>query len=111
MTRTTPILAAAFATLFAVGAMAQEEFSESKLEAFVAAASQLTTIRESLAAQLQTVEDPREQQALVAEANENMAETVEQAPGITVDEYNAIVVAANDDPELAERINELLMSN
>ena len=40
-----------------------------------------------------------------------MAETVEQAPGITVDEYNAIVVAANDDPELAERINELLMSN
>ncbi len=111
MTRTTPILAAAFAALFAFSAAAQQDFSDSKLEAFAMATNQLGTIQQSLAAQLETVEDPQEQQELVAQARTEMAETVERAPGITIEEYNAIVSAANEDDTLAARLNEMLMSN
>jgi hypothetical protein len=34
-----------------------------------------------------------------------MVEAVNEADGITVDEYNSIIQAAQTDPELARRIN------
>jgi len=37
-----------------------------------------------------------------------MATAVEETPGITVAEYNAILESAGSDPELAERLNEEL---
>lgn len=108
MTRKTPILAAALTTLVAFGALAQEQFSETKLEALALAANELTTIRQAAAERIEAIDDPARQQEIMAEANAMMVEAVEKAPGITVDEYNEIVVAANQDPDFAERLGALL---
>ncbi len=88
------------------GAMLAE--NDAKLDAFVMAALSVSDVRNDYMAQLQSAEDEEAQQSLIQEANTAIVQTVEQAPGITLDEYVAIGEAAGADEELAARINTMI---
>ena len=65
-------------------------------------------VRNTYVAQLQTIEDEAEQQALIEEANEAIVQAVEEADGINLEEYVAIGEAASTDPEIAAQIDALM---
>jgi hypothetical protein len=110
MFRSTTALAAALALGVSGAALAQTapEFPQEKLEAFAEAALSIQEIRTEASTQLQQAETPDEQRALMDDANARMTAEVEDNPAITIDEYNEIVVAAQQDPELADRVASLM---
>ena len=69
-------------------------FTDAKLEAFAMAALDVSQIRQTYAAQLQEVSEEAEQQAIIEEANAAMMQAVENAPDISVEEYQEIGMAA-----------------
>lgn len=118
----TTVLAAALATtpFLAPSAMAQMEMTpqqmdpqvgadiaaeEGKIDAFIVAALAVAETRDQYIARLETLTDEQEQIQLVQEADMAILEAVENAPGITIDEYIAIGEAAAVDPELAAMID------
>lgn len=100
----------------AAPAMAQSEsapesgaaFSDSQLAAFAGAAIEVAGIRDQYSAALQEVETEAEGQALIDEGNAAMVSAVEDAPGITLEDYISIGEAAAADPELSQRIALLI---
>jgi hypothetical protein len=114
----TAALAAAFGlgtALVAAPAMAQEygqqqpqqqttEVSERKINQFVDALAEISTIRQTAAAELESAADMEEAQKVQQDAQQRMVEAVESA-GLSVEEYNRIASLMGSDPELAERIN------
>lgn len=107
---------AAGAALAAAPSMAQEygqqpppqqqatEVSERKINQFVDALAEISTIRETAAAELEAAADMEEAQKVQQDAQQRMVEAVESA-GLSVEEYNHIASLMGSDPELAERIN------
>jgi len=83
-------------------------FSDSQLAAFAGAAIEVAGIRDSYSAALQQVETEAEGQALIDEGNAAMVSAVEDAPGITLEDYISIGEAAAADPELSQRIALLI---
>lgn len=104
------------AALAAAPAMAQEygqppppeqqatEVSEQKINQFVDALAEISTIRQTAAAELEAAADMEEAQKVQQDAQQRMVEAVESA-GLSVEEYNHIASLMGSDPELAERIN------
>ncbi|WP_353471527.1 DUF4168 domain-containing protein [Salipiger sp. H15] len=84
------------------------EFSEEQLTAFVDAAAQVQAVQEDYMAQIEAVEEPEGKQALVEEAQVEMADAVNETEGMDVDTYNQIGQAAQADPELNQRIIAML---
>lgn len=78
---------------------------DDKLKSFAVAFLEVTKVTQSYQPQIQAAESTEDQQRLQMEAGEMMVEAVNEADGITVDEYNMIIQAAQTDPELAQRIN------
>lgn len=114
-TLTAAVLASGLAFGTAPAAMAQAQpdgavlVQESdKLDSFVTAALAIDEVRNSYVAQLQTIEDEAEQQALIEEANAAIVQAVEDAEGISLEEYVAIGEAASTDPEIAEILDSAL---
>ncbi len=77
----------------------------SKVDAFIVAALAVAETRQEYLAQLEATTDEQEQMAIVQEADAAILSTVEASPGITVDEYIAIVEAAAADPDLSAMID------
>lgn len=86
---------------------AESEYSDEKLNAFVAAALGVRDVRDDYARQIAEVTDEAAAEALVAEAQAEMVAAIENAEDITLEEYSAIGNAAQTDPELAERLTAL----
>lgn len=104
--------------LAAVSAVAQEQtqtpqatpapapaVDDAKLRSFAVAFLEVNKVAETYRPQLEATKDPEEQKRLQTEAAQGMAQAVESSDGITVEEYNQIVGAAQVDPDLAQRIN------
>jgi hypothetical protein len=119
----TPLTAVALALGFAGGvtlpALAQEApaieaetggYTDAQLEAFVAAALAVSEIQQEAAAQLMETPDEAQQTAVLEQANADMVDAIEQAPGITVPEYIEIAEAAEADPALRAAIEERLVA-
>jgi hypothetical protein len=87
--------------------MEQAQFTEEKLESFVDAAIEVQTLTESYTPRVQAAETDAEQQAIAEEANAEIRGAIEDAEGITIEEYVAIGEAAQADPALAQRITTL----
>lgn len=87
-----------------------EEFSQEKIESFAIAALEVSKIRDQYVGRIQQAETEDERKQLAEEATGKMVEAVQSAPGITTDEYNAIIQAASEDEELTQRINEQIKS-
>ena len=73
--------------------------------AFARAATELRDIVVAMEAQMQAAEDEGSRDRMRQAATEDMVRAVE-AEGLSVDDYNAIAAAAQQDERLARRINE-----
>ena len=85
----------------------QPELSQGQIESFASAARQIREIRSRWQPRLQEAESAEKSQELQTQASAEMVKAVE-AKGLTVEKYNAIVTAARDNPELADRIAKLI---
>lgn len=79
------------------------DVSESELESVADAYVDIIEIREQYQPSLAGAEDPETAQEIQREANEEMVRAVEEA-GLDVETYNQIVMAAEADEDLRERL-------
>ena len=90
-----------------VWAQAQPEFSDQQIESFVVAAIAVDQVIREWNPRIQAAEDDAQAAQLREQANAELVEAITQTDGITVEEYQEIGRAAQADPALAERINEV----
>lgn len=109
MTTSLPALALAFMLGLAAfaPARAESEVSDAKLQAFVAAAVSVTELIEQWSPRIESAESQEAADELLAEANSELIDAIEATDGITVDEYKEISEAAQADPSLSARIEEI----
>ena len=110
-----PALAAAMlaiASPLAGTAMAEQApavtSDDDRLAAFVNALQAVDTLEREYSETLAEAESDADREAVIEEANEAMANAVEETPGISLDEYVAILQQAQTDAELTERIMAML---
>ena len=89
-------------------APATTNFDENTLRSFVVAFLQVDEINRNYLPQMQEADTPEAQQEVQQQATQEMVVAVENAEGISVEEYNSIIETAQADPELANQINELI---
>ena len=115
-TRLTASVAAALLALgvAATPALGQSEqapaapsISDEQLDQFAEAALAVNRIGQQYASQLQAAENEEQAQEIRAEAQEEMVQAVEEE-GLTVDRYNEIYAAAENDEEVNAAIQALL---
>ena len=87
--------------------MQQTEFTEDQLESFVDAAVTVNDLIESWRPRITAAESEEQAAQLREQANEELAEAIEETEGMSLEEYQQIGQAAQADPELSERINEI----
>ncbi|MGY6629799.1 MAG: DUF4168 domain-containing protein [Wenzhouxiangella sp.] len=83
------------------------EVSDQQLEQFADAQIQITEIQQDFAGRLQEVDDPEQAHELQVQANEEMTEAVQEI-GLSVQDFNEIAMAIQNDPELQQRLTALL---
>lgn len=88
-------------------AWAQSAYSDAKLESFVKAAIQVENLMREYKPRVEGAESPQRADNLRAEAKARMEAVIEQTPGITLDEYGRILVAADTDQALHDRIDTI----
>lgn len=86
-------------------AAAAPAVDDTKLKSFATAFLEVTAVTKKYQPQIESAGSTEDQQRLQQEAGQEMVEAVNDAEGITVDEYNMIIQAAQSDPDLAQRIN------
>lgn len=91
-------------------ATAAASFTPEKLDAFVAAALEVSGIQQEAAAELMTTEDQAGQDEILQAANDRMVEAIEAQDGITVPEYVEIAEAAETDTELRGQLEEMIIA-
>lgn len=103
----TTALALALAVSGPVWAQAQPEFNDQQLESFVVAAIGVDEVIREWNPRIQAAEDDAQAAQLREQANAELMEVITQTDGITVEQYQEIGRAAQADPDLAARINEI----
>ena len=79
--------------------------TEQTVDAFVDAFVAVQEIREDFSERLQSATDEAEAQAMQQEAQEQMIQAVEES-GMSVQEYNEVAMALQNDPELMQQVQE-----
>ncbi|MGM0435395.1 MAG: DUF4168 domain-containing protein, partial [Pseudomonadota bacterium] len=82
------------------------DFSDEELENFVKLQDKIGEVREDYVSQIESAEDEDKARELQQKAQTEMVEVIEDE-GMTVEEYNAIAVAYNSNPEIQERVDEM----
>jgi len=115
----TKLLAAVVAMTFSLAAVAQQDqagqmqqqqtidVSDQQLEQFADAQTEIASIQQDFSSRLQEVEDPEKAQDLQRQANDEMTAAVEEA-GLDVESFNQIAMAIQNDPELQQKLTEML---
>ncbi|HET8729377.1 MAG TPA: DUF4168 domain-containing protein [Alphaproteobacteria bacterium] len=85
-----------------------QDFDAGTLDSFVEAFVQINQIGRAYGDRLTAAGTPEEQQQIRMQANSEMVQAIDKIDGIDVDQYNTIVTKAQQDPDLAARINERL---
>lgn len=83
------------------------EFGDEKLAAFVDARESVVEVSQQWEERLNNAESQEKLNSLQQEAQQEMVEAVREE-GLTVNEYNTIVDATQTDPELKERLTEMM---
>jgi hypothetical protein len=81
-------------------------YSDEKIQSFVTAALEVEQVRQEYSAQFAEAESEEQRQAIAQQANDEMVKAVEDAPGISLQEYNQIAQAVERDPALSQRVAE-----
>ena len=89
---------------------AAEDYSDATLEAFVSAAIEVSRRIETWRPQIEGAADEEARNAMIDDAQADIARALEDAAGITGDEYYAIFEAAREDETLRGRIDRLFSS-
>ncbi|KAB1084060.1 DUF4168 domain-containing protein [Neorhizobium galegae] len=87
---------------------AADAVSDQKIEAFAVAYLQVDKVRQEYSAKIGATPDAAAKQQLQAEAGKQMVQAVEASPGMSVEEYNVILTAAQKDPALVQKVQEKL---
>ncbi|SDH06781.1 DUF4168 domain-containing protein [Pelagibacterium luteolum] len=82
------------------------DFSDAQIGAFAVAYVEVMEIGMAFEQQMQTAETDEDLTSLQFEAQQQMVAAVEGIDGLSVDEYNAVLTAAQADPALAEQIQD-----
>ncbi|MFO7930594.1 MAG: DUF4168 domain-containing protein [Thermodesulfobacteriota bacterium] len=83
-----------------------EDFSDSDLEKFAQAQTEVDDIRSEYSDELSGVEDTEKARELQDKYADQMVKAIEDA-GLDVQTYNEISMALQNDPELQEKIDEM----
>ena len=83
------------------------ELSQGQIENFAGAALDVQQVEQDFNSQMQAVQDAEEMERLHQRAQQQAQQAVEDN-GLSVDEYNAIAQAAQQDPQLYAMIVEVM---
>ncbi|MCA1972171.1 MAG: DUF4168 domain-containing protein [Caenispirillum sp.] len=86
------------------------EFSDQQLQSFAAAVQGIQDVANEFAPRLRDASDPDQLAELQQEAESKMLTAVEDE-GLSVDEYNAIAVTAQTNPQVAETIRGYIVED
>lgn len=78
--------------------------SEQKIEAFAVAYLQVDKVRQEYSAKIEATSDEAAKKELETEGSKKMVEAVKASPAISVEEYSAILTAAQSDPAVAKKV-------
>ena len=81
------------------------DLSEEQIDTFVSAFVAVQEVRNDFSERLQGAEDESEAQSMQQEAQDEMVQAVEDS-GMTVEEYNEVAMALQNDPELMQEVQE-----
>ncbi|KAA8982493.1 MULTISPECIES: DUF4168 domain-containing protein [Gammaproteobacteria] len=82
------------------------DFSDEELQNFVELQDEIGKVREDYVSQIESAESEDKARELQQKAQTEMVKVIEDA-GMTVEEYNAIAVAYNSNPEIQERVDKM----
>ena len=77
--------------------------SDQKLDAAAAALGQVASLLRDYQQRLLTATEPADKQRIADEGNSALKKAVEDQ-GLTIEEYNSIIVVAQNDPEVRNKI-------
>jgi diacylglycerol kinase family enzyme len=110
MVRSRPLLSCLVAMLFlslGIRAAVAEEYSEAKLQSFASAVLAVNALVEQWRPQIEAAASEADKQRMAEQANQEMRAAVEGTEGMTVQEYQAIAQAAQADPQLMARLDQV----
>ena len=102
-----PIATALITLVSTSDLVAESAYDQAKLQAFVAAWTSADRINGQWQQQIDQSDSREQRIALMNECNAEIRATIEAMPGITFVEYQEIIRAAQDDPGLMQRINNI----
>ena len=89
------------------GRPSPEEFTDAKLQSFASAVIAVNAVVERWRPQIQAAPSDADKQRMAEQANQEMRAAVEGTEGMSVEEYQAIAQAAQGDPQLMARIDQV----
>jgi hypothetical protein len=101
------ILALSLAVPAIGAANAQTAYDDAKLQSFVTAALSVSELVQQWTPRIQGAQSEAEAADLRTQANGELVAAIEQTEGMTVDEYREISLAAQNDPALMTRIEQI----
>jgi hypothetical protein len=87
--------------------VAQEAFTDAKLHSFASAVIAVNVVVERWKPQIQAASSEADKQQMEQQATKELRAAVEGTDGMSVEEYQAIVQAAQGDPQLMARIDKV----
>lgn len=82
------------------------DFSDEQLQQFVDLQDKIGEIREKYVSKIESAESEDKARELQQEAQSAMVSAIEEA-GMSVQDYNAIAVAYNSNPDIQKRVDEM----
>jgi outer membrane murein-binding lipoprotein Lpp len=110
MVRMRTLVTSVVAALFLTGAqplLAGDEYSDTKLQSFADAVLAVNAVVEQWRPQIQAAPSETDAEQMAQQANDEMRAAVAGTEGITVEEYQEIAQAAQTDPQLMARIDQV----
>ncbi|WP_077966197.1 DUF4168 domain-containing protein [Ensifer adhaerens] len=83
---------------------AMPAISDQKIEAFAVAYLQVDKVRQEYSTKIEATSDAAAKKELETEGSKKMVEAVEASPSMSVEEYSAILTAAQSDPTIAKKV-------
>lgn len=84
-----------------------ENYTDAQLQNFIAASKQVTVLSQKYTPQIEETTDEQERQKIFQEVDKKMVSAV-QKEGLTVQEFNNINQQLPQDPQLEQRVVEML---
>lgn len=84
-----------------------QSFDDQTIEAVAAAQAEIQEIRIDLQSRMQNTQNVEELQQMRQRATEEMGDAI-RAQGLSIDEYNNFMEAANQNPALIDRLNDAM---